>query len=1294
MYIYILLTNNFAFLSEDNSDNENHSGDGDAAEMGGGFEGSFDNDDRPESADSDADNINPVDDDESGSQQPASNDDHGSTAAYILTDSGSSSWLAKAFNDENENEVQLPRDHAQPSDKSNPNSTLDKRTLAIDLHDWQSRHNISRAAMDDMLSLLGNHFVHANLPVVAKNPILTAKTTESKTITNNIHKYVGKDTRTVVIDVCTKDCIAFHGCQLVRGIMTDCSTMMYCPYCNETRYSACSHPDCKDRDYAACSPHSRDPTTGKPTGHQSRIPRKTAYVRSIIAKFLSLYKQSLCAGNEDLLKYLEKSPHGKASKYRVTREGCFIDSCDGEVVDSEYESMKTKFREVNKQYQKENPGKRLYMCALLFTLFYDGMVLFERDCNSIWPMILSILNCNPSLRTRLGVGLFAPLIHDMKPETKAETYIIRSFLAAELKQLEDGIIFTFEHPEHAEPVTVYLQGRCVLFHLDGDALEHFCRLHGAMSSIGCKCRTMKGSHRKSLPGMVYLGSRARLGMRHFLRDFVVPNGHFHTLAEEEDYYNEGHEAQPIIHKLFEATKLKDAPDATDEMYTLGNYILIGDDVIKSHASEYKKQHKSTEYWYNHEFPLTMYQPHLCYPARDRRVQLLYADSHLSHELYLESGKVVEQALLDYELKYWGKEKPKTKYRPFLNGVTGLNPILADTMTMKVTSLTYDMMHIGKNVSQYYNAIVTGVRAYTENSRRLSAALKVFGFLQYNDKKYIPPWQVTNDDMVDIDSICNCFLMPSGNKTKFGLRWPCRRNSQLRAREHLIFLTAFNYYLYSFTSMKQGYVDYFARYASDLCRLLNPCLHVDELDELILSVNETQSLFEGLFPESEQHFVHHEIVDVVNHIRNFGSVRGLMCFTGERTLSTISSFVARGGVHPLKGIDAKYFARENINSKNLKTPFEFLRNDGMYSDFVLKLVGKTENIQLTDHELDALLTCVKNVVETSCMETFLEKSSFMRIAYAHKRSCETYAMGSEFTLAHWIRFIYSQYLHVGAMAQLDVYLRGYIVGINRRNINEITPAEAAQNAQDGIILLSDFEGIVKEIATFVPVAYKQGYIKGIKFKCRGAAFREGQPALPATYYNTRTNSRCNKYIPTNPLNNVADNWYKDYDYSAYARVNTYSVKWDKETGDPRVQPARTEFCQLNILYRLNWKSDSFLYGLGFADGCFHTSTYEKSKRKYYIEPEKSFNPEIQYVCLNYVCGSPIGLSVLDAENRPMIRQDRFSSVSWSNEKDHLRIAPMSAKVERIYFLELNPERVDYLYGLIEDDLDKTKLFEKV
>ncbi len=86
--------------------------------------------------------------------------------------------------------------------------------------------------------------------------------------------------------------------------------------------------------------------------------------------------------------------------------------------------------------------------------------------------------------------------------------------------------------------------------------------------------------------------------------------------------------------------------------------------------------------------------------------------------------------------------------------------------------------------------------------------------------------------------------------------------------------------------------------------------VSELDDIIKRIYETRAVFEGLFPESEQVFICHQLVDIANHIGRFGHLRGLMCFASERANGFISQSVTKGGTRYLSTMYNRYVIKEN------------------------------------------------------------------------------------------------------------------------------------------------------------------------------------------------------------------------------------------------------------------------------------------------------------------------------------------------------------------------------------------------
>jgi hypothetical protein len=219
-------------------------------------------------------------------------------------------WLTELLDKEAENQILIPRDHGVLFDK-NCSLGSTKRAFCIDMQNAVAQNGMSFTQLNDVFEVLQRHTSSLKLPIIKPNPLNSVKHSNTG-VKNNIHKYVGQDHRTCVIDVCQNDCVAFHGDKEIDG--TKFSEMIYCPVCPSKRFSHCSHPDCKDKEYSECNPFKRDPNTGKPLNTHKRSAEKTLYYRPITAKLLHLYKLSLLEGNDGLLRYFQE-------RYRVTRPG-------------------------------------------------------------------------------------------------------------------------------------------------------------------------------------------------------------------------------------------------------------------------------------------------------------------------------------------------------------------------------------------------------------------------------------------------------------------------------------------------------------------------------------------------------------------------------------------------------------------------------------------------------------------------------------------------------------------------------------------------------------------------------------------------------------------------------------------------------------------------------------------------------------------------------------------------------------------------------------------------------------
>jgi len=88
---------------------------------------------------------------------------------------------------------------------------------------------------------------------------------------------------------------------------------------------------------------------------------------------------------------------------------------DGEIVKSHYLSMHSKFEELKEFFMERNTtgGQEIEFVEFSFLLgeFYDGGQLFKWNTIGLWPLLITILNFNPSKRMQFGKGTFDIVFH-------------------------------------------------------------------------------------------------------------------------------------------------------------------------------------------------------------------------------------------------------------------------------------------------------------------------------------------------------------------------------------------------------------------------------------------------------------------------------------------------------------------------------------------------------------------------------------------------------------------------------------------------------------------------------------------------------------------------------------------------------------------------------------------------------------------------------------------------------------------------------------------------------------------
>jgi hypothetical protein len=239
----------------------------------------------------------------------------------------------------------------------------------------------------------------------------------------DLDKFIPEDLSKFDFDVCPKGCVVYIGIH---------SEHISCPICKSQRYSKCKNRSCQSKEYSQCNPFAG--------GHcvNSRFPLKTIFYRSsivlLVEKLLTAH-----ANNLDYLDYLERRLQHPINEF-VPPDFLF-DTVDSDPVRKSYKEMEDRYNtEILPIIVSTNNKKKIVMKNFILSGFFDGDTFFERKSDSGWMYLIGILNCNPSDRMSLGIGLYLALLHLEKSGGDVERFFMRNVFAEELSRLEKGII--------------------------------------------------------------------------------------------------------------------------------------------------------------------------------------------------------------------------------------------------------------------------------------------------------------------------------------------------------------------------------------------------------------------------------------------------------------------------------------------------------------------------------------------------------------------------------------------------------------------------------------------------------------------------------------------------------------------------------------------------------------------------------------------------------------------------------------------------------------------------------------
>jgi hypothetical protein len=311
--------------------------------------------------------------------------------------------------------------------KSYTKSNFCKKFYAVSI-----KHNLSESAMWEILNVFDMCTEFLNLPLKQKitkrqqnkqygdrDEEVVAVEEEDRSFPRtsiDIERFIDVDKSSLSIDICCKGCCAYLG---------NNATKIRCPICNEQRYSQCSQTSCRGKKYDHCKHNS-----------SLRYPLRSMYYRSIIyvltEKFINAIKKK-----DPYLNYLEKNIDNEKKSKNFT---IIVDTIYSDPVREQYSLMCQYFYETLQPYCKYNhPNCKIEMKNFILSGFFDADTLFKRKGDSVWAYLISIHNCCPSDRMKLGKGLFLSIQHKEKLSTSSSQFLMDKVFVQELKVLERGV---------------------------------------------------------------------------------------------------------------------------------------------------------------------------------------------------------------------------------------------------------------------------------------------------------------------------------------------------------------------------------------------------------------------------------------------------------------------------------------------------------------------------------------------------------------------------------------------------------------------------------------------------------------------------------------------------------------------------------------------------------------------------------------------------------------------------------------------------------------------------------------
>jgi hypothetical protein len=562
------------------------------------------------------------------------------------------------------------------------------------------------------------------------------------------------------------------------------------------------------------------------------------------------------------------------------------------------------------------------------------------------------------------------------------------------------------------------------------------------------------------------------------------------------------------------------------------------------------------------------------------------------------------------------------------------------------------------------------------------------------------WLLKTICAIRADTFHNCINYPIGMSDKFCSKNPFGTPGYLKGHDKIQMLTTLINFDLHFTKLAKEYKNLIAMISAVCCDLCSVVIESDLEDPYLMYMINVQpaemrkmqyaiapvplfnrmvealSFFEGMLPDSECQFTHHELVDICFSLKSLGPIRNWWAYGPERFMQTVTNLVPDGGQNELMTISNYHSAEERSARCAFQEDTSHLDNKGRYRDNMVKLHRKNNvPMHLSDvywsgrqqsYLMKAIYVCLFNL-KSDCRV----QSPFYRLYTAYK------AMKRTVEFCVWLSILEAA---DDDTTNLMLQCSGLIP---ERNINLYN---VEVNISGGCIYEIDLD-VIGDILNIRPnEIFEQAHIKGLLFRGRGAYCTEVDGPTDYVDPNVRYGQQINTtQRPSNKFNDLRELWDDPQQFSSFFKMVDMITK---ASANKALALNAFQYGQLNYFFRVLCPGDSVLHGLPVANVVmWHTTNDDDKifmpKIKIATSTSSPFDWRTQFVALKFILSTRVGsCGVLKGEKdwEPILVASAKSDCM--NDKQKFYSADVRA-IEELFLLDLEPNRKNV--DISHDDL---------